>query len=98
MSQLSLLPILEPVYAAPMKPLSVGSLPLGAPMAPSNRPTPAQIAYLKRLTGIRTDSQLARYVLRKLGERPGHPNPSILTRRDFAQVIDWEVSERRWAN
>lgn len=89
--QLSLIPALEaarqPLYVA-----ARGMAP-ASPMAPTNRPTAAQISYLKKLTRIRTDGQLARFVVRKLGADA----KAVLTRHDFAKVIDMEVAEKRWA-
>jgi hypothetical protein len=95
MSQLSLIPALEaarvPVFMGRSN--GVANAVSGSPMAPANRPTPAQISYLKKLTRIRTDVQLARFVVRKLGVE----GKKVLTRQDFAKVIDMEVSEKRWA-
>lgn len=91
MTQLSLIPALE----ASRRPLFLGapsSVPASA-MAPINRPTAAQVSYLKKLTRIRTDVQLARFVVRKLGMEA----KKVLTRQDFAKVIDMEVAEKRWA-
>lgn len=91
MVQLSLIPALE-----------AARLPINAPayftrpastMAPVNRPTSAQVSYLKKLTRIRTDAQLARFVVRKLGVE----GKTTLTRQDFAKVIEMEVCEKRWA-
>lgn len=91
MVQLSLIPALE---AARQPSVSNGHMnrPASA-MAPVNRPTAAQVSYLKKLTRIRSDVQLSRFVVRKLGVE----GKSVLTRQDFAKVIDMEVSEKRWA-
>jgi protoporphyrinogen oxidase len=102
MVQLSLIPALEAArfepqnenqrdatQHAPSKHLS--------PMAPANRPTPAQVAYLKKLTRIKTDAQLARFVMRQLGLENLEQTMGALTRHHFAQVIDKEVSHKRWA-
>lgn len=91
MTQLSMIPALE----AARRPLFLGEpskMPASA-MAPVNRPTSAQVTYLKKLTRIRTDVQLARFVVRKLGVE----SKKVLTRQDFAKVIDMEVAEKRWA-
>lgn len=61
-----------------------------------SRPTSAQINYLKRLTGIRADGQLQRYVARKIGKQGLDPMSVVLTKQDFAQAIDRELSEKRW--
>jgi hypothetical protein len=91
MVQLSLIPALE---AARMSHTGGPSDARAASaMAPVNRPTPAQVSYLKKLTRIRSDVQLARFVVRKLGVE----GKNVLTRQDFAKVIDMEVSEKRWA-
>ena len=91
MVQLSLIPALEAartqnILSAPM------SYRAGA-MVPANRPTAAQISYLKKLTNIRTDAQLARFVVRKLDLE----SQASLTRHDFSKVINREVAEKRWA-
>jgi hypothetical protein len=68
-------------------------------MARANRPTDAQVHYLKKLTRIRTDSQLTRYVMRKLNKANDQqalkPTQITLTKADFAKVIDMEVNEKR---
>jgi hypothetical protein len=91
MTQLSLIPALE----AARQPLFVDASRISPArdMAPVNRPTSAQVTYLKKLTRIRTDVQLARFVVRKLGVE----SKKVLTRQDFAKVIDMEVAEKRWA-
>jgi hypothetical protein len=89
--QLSLIPALE-AARIPTQPSMHPGRPVFA-MAQVNRPTAAQISYLKKLTRIRTDVQLARFVVRKLGAE----SKATLTRQDFAKVIDMEVSEKRWA-
>jgi hypothetical protein len=91
MVQFSLIPALE-AARLPATYSSKASQPASA-MSPANRPTEAQVSYLKKLTRIRADTQLARYVVRKLGV----DSKSTLTRHDFAKVIDMEVSEKRWA-
>lgn len=91
MVQLSLIPALEAARVAAHL-TREASRPLVA-MAPANRPTSAQVSYLKKLTRIRTDAQLARFVSRKLGVE----GKTTLTRQDFAKVIDMEVCEKRWA-
>ncbi len=91
MVQLSLIPALE----AARQPHSFDkrmARPVSA-MAPVNRPTAAQVSYLKKLTRIRSDVQLTRYVVRKLEL----DSKSVLTRHDFGKVIDMEVTEKRWA-
>jgi hypothetical protein len=103
MIQLSLIPALE---AARFEPAIHGtaqstsraerSLGLSA-MAPANRPTPAQVNYLKKLTRIKSDAQLARFVMRQLGMDSLDQAKGALTRHHFAQVIDKEVSHKRWA-
>ena len=103
--QLSLIPALEAARISPRHTKSqTGRVdPSTEPMAPPNRPTPAQVSYLKRLTGIRSDSQLARYVARRVNEcettGSNHkPGGATLTRRDFAKVIDLEMAMKRWTN
>jgi hypothetical protein len=91
MVQLSLIPALEAARQPRLTMLQMGH-PASA-MAPVNRPTLAQVSYLKKLTRIRSDVQLARFVVRKLGLE----GKAVLTRQDFAKVIDREVSEKRWA-
>jgi hypothetical protein len=49
------------------------------------------------LTGIRADGQLHRYVARKLGKQGLGQNKLVLTKQDFAQAIDRELNEKRWA-
>ncbi len=100
MTQLSLIPALEAARFWPSDRLfsARGDGQASAPMAPPNRPTAAQVTYLKRLTGIRTDSQLARYVVRKIGIDESVTGKTTLTRRDFAKAIDIEVAEKRWTN
>jgi hypothetical protein len=100
MAQLSLIPALEAARFEPH--LVAGShdhnrqQPI-SPMAPANRPTPAQVAYLKKLTRIRTDAQLARFVARQLGLSLDDGAKVTLTRHHFAKVIDKEVAHKRWA-
>ncbi len=91
MLQLSLIPALE----AARKPevYATRSARAMSDMAVNNRPTPAQISYLKKLTRIKTDVQLARFVVRKLEM----DSKIVLTRQDFGKVIDMEVAEKRWA-
>ena len=91
MVQLSFIPALEAARMPRM--MSERTLHPTSAMTATNRPTAAQISYLKKLTRIRTDSQLARFVVRKLGVE----DKTILTRQDFAKVIDLEISEKRWA-
>ena len=62
-----------------------------------SRPTPAQIQYLKRLTRIRADGQLKRYVARKVGKAAMGGEAPVLTKQDFAVVIDRELHEKHWA-
>lgn len=93
--QLSLLPALE------------AESPRAKPVVPSHRqdslpptvsrPTSAQVNYLKRLTGIRADGQLHRYVARKIGKPGSDQGKLVLTKQDFAQAIDRELNEKRWA-
>lgn len=93
--QLSLLPALE------------AESPRAKPVVPSHRqdslpptvsrPTSAQVNYLKRLTGIRADGQLHRYVARKVGKQGSDQSKLVLTKQDFAQAIDRELNEKRWA-
>jgi hypothetical protein len=102
MVQLSLIPALEAARFEPpaqnqregYKALDTKLL---SPMAPANRPTTAQISYLKKLTRIRTDAQLARFVMRQLGIDSLEQAKGTLTRHHFAQVIDKEVFHKRWA-
>lgn len=93
--QLSLLPALE------------AESPRAKPVVPSHRqdslsptvsrPTSAQVNYLKRLTGIRADGQLHRYVARRIGKQGSDQSKLVLTKQDFAQAIDRELNEKRWA-
>jgi hypothetical protein len=100
MTQLSLIPALEAARfrSADLAPIPRGDGQVGAAMELPNRPTAAQVSYLKRLTGIRTDVQLARYVSRKIAGDHHNETKSTLTKRDFAKAIDLEVAEKRWAN
>jgi hypothetical protein len=99
MSQLSLIPALE---AARYEPQMGAASPYStrqhgvSPMALANRPTAAQIAYLKKLTRIRTDAQLARFVARQMGFSVEDSTKATLTRHHFAKVIDKEVAHKRW--
>jgi hypothetical protein len=93
--QLSLLPALE--AERPLtKPLVTTQRQDSLPPAVS-RPTSAQVNYLKRLTGIRADGQLHRYVARKIGKQGSDKGKLVLTKQDFAQAIDRELNEKRWA-
>jgi hypothetical protein len=93
--QLSLLPALE--AERPLtKPAGTSHRQDSLPSTVS-RPTSAQVNYLKRLTGIRADGQLHRYVARKLGKQGLGQNKLVLTKQDFAQAIDRELNEKRWA-
>jgi hypothetical protein len=67
------------------------------PLPDGCRPTSAQINYLKRLTGIRADGQLHRYVARKIGKQGLDRNQLVVSKQDFAQAIDRELNEKRWA-
>jgi hypothetical protein len=93
--QLSLLPALE--AECPHAKPTVISQRQGSPLSNASRPTSAQIAYLKRLTGIRADGQLHRYVARKIGKQGLDQGKLVLTKQDFAQAIDRELNEKRWA-
>ena len=100
MTQLSMIPVLE---AARFSLPHSGSIKEVAgprtlsPMAPTNRPTAAQISYLKKLTRIKSDAQLARFVMRQLGFDTVADAKGALTRQHFAKVIDMEVGHKRWA-
>jgi hypothetical protein len=59
-------------------------------------PTPAQIAYLKKLTRITAVRQLSRYVARKVGKAGEAGQGLVLTKQDFARAIDLELNEKRW--
>ncbi|MFN5552115.1 MAG: hypothetical protein ACK5BF_04530 [Hyphomonadaceae bacterium] len=93
--QLSLLPALE-AERPRTKPLAP-SYRQDSPLPVVSRPTSAQINYLKRLTGIRADAQLQRYVARKIGKQSVDQSKVVLTKQDFAQAIDRELNEKRWA-
>jgi hypothetical protein len=100
MVQLSLIPALEAARFSPDKNSGSDerrSAEMLSPMAPANRPTKAQISYLKKLTRIRSDNQLARFVLRQLGLGDLSAANGALTRQHFAKVIDMEVGHKRWA-
>ena len=93
--QLSLLPTLE--AERPLtKPVVTSHRQDSLPSMVS-RPTSAQVNYLKRLTGIRSDGQLHRYVARKIGKQSLGQKKLVLTKQDFAQAIDRELNEKRWA-
>jgi hypothetical protein len=100
MVQLSLLPALEAARFAKVvtqdNAITSAEKTL-SPMAPANRPSAAQISYLKKLTRIRSDSQLARFVMRQLGLKDIVDAKGALTRQHFAKVIDMEVGQKRWA-
>lgn len=93
--QLSLLPALEAARPSPKQMAPIARV--GEPLPMAGRPTPAQVKYLKRLTGIRADGQLHRYVARKIGKSAQGPEKLVLTKQDFAQAIDRELNEKRWA-
>ena len=93
--QLSLLPALE-AERPRIKPLSPSHR-QDSSLPAVSRPTSAQINYLKRLTGIRADGQLQRYVARKIGKQGAGQVKVVLTKQDFAQAIDRELNEKRWA-
>lgn len=93
--QLSLLPALE-AERPRTKPVAPSHR-QDSPLPGVSRPTTAQINYLKRLTGIRADGQLQRYVARKVGKQVQATEKLVLTKRDFAQAIDRELNEKRWA-
>lgn len=100
MVQLSLIPALEAARFMPQvqRGSSQGKATKSlSAMSPANRPTAAQINYLKKLTRIRTDSQLARFVMRQLGMSNFDDAKGALTKHDFAKVIDKEVGHKRWA-
>ena len=93
--QLSLLPALE--AERPRTEPEAPSHRQDSPLPAVSRPTSAQINYLKRLTGIRADGQLQRYVARKIGKPGVNQGKLVLTKQDFAQAIDRELNEKRWA-
>ncbi|MCA3697091.1 hypothetical protein [Aquidulcibacter sp.] len=93
--QLSLLPALE--AERPRTKPEAPSHRQDSPLPAVSRPTSAQINYLKRLTGIRADGQLQRYVARKIGKPGMSQGKLVLTKQDFAQAIDRELNEKRWA-
>ncbi len=93
--QLSLLPALE--AERPLTKPTGASHRQDFPLPAVSRPTSAQVNYLKRLTGIRADGQLQRYVARKLGKQVCDQGKLVLTKQDFAQAIDRELNEKRWA-
>lgn len=93
--QLSLLPALE-AKRPNLKQVTATVRPESA-LPAASRPSLAQINYLKRLTGIRADGQLQRYVARKIGKQIRGGEKLVLTKQDFAQAIDRELNEKRWA-
>jgi hypothetical protein len=93
--QLSLLPAFE-AECPRTKPVAPSHR-QDSPLPVVSRPTTAQINYLKRLTGIRADGQLQRYVARKVGKQVQATEKLVLTKQDFAQAIDRELNEKRWA-
>ncbi len=93
--QLSLLPALE--AERPLTKPEVTSQRQDFLPSMVSRPTSAQVNYLKRLTGIRADGQLHRYVARKIGKQSLGQKKLVLTKQDFAQAIDRELNEKRWA-
>jgi hypothetical protein len=97
MVQLSLLPALEAARFTPVANDGASVAKTLSPMAPANRPSAAQISYLKKLTRIRSDNQLARFVMRQLGLKNIDDAKGALTRQHFAKVIDMEVGHKRWA-
>jgi hypothetical protein len=66
-------------------------------VSPPVPPSPAQIAYLARLTRISGQARLARYVARRLGLIEGAQGEIVLGKREFARAIDLELRERRLA-
>ena len=96
--QLSLLSALETAATPPLAGPFLGhSAHVRAPMAGvQSPPTPAQIAYLKKLTRITAVRQLSRYVARKVGKAGEVGQCLALTKQDFARAIDLELNEKRW--
>jgi hypothetical protein len=95
MTQLSFIPALEASRAAQTS--SQSYVKVSRAMTVPHRPTAAQVTYLKKLTRIKSDIGIARYVARKLGKPGPERSSEPLTRHDFSQVIDAEVAERRLA-
>jgi hypothetical protein len=96
--QLSLLSALDAALYPPKPGPFLGhSAHARAPMAGfQSPPTPAQIAYLKKLTRITAVRQLSRYVARKVGKARDAGQGLALTKQDFARAIDLELNEKRW--
>jgi hypothetical protein len=90
-AQLSLIPALE----AAQPPRSY--IKVSRAMTVPHRPTHAQINYLKKLTRIKSDSALFRYVARKVGRASVEKDANPLTRQDFMRAIEAEIAERRSA-
>lgn len=58
-------------------------------------PTHKQLHYLARLTGIKGQTRLGRYVARTLGRPSPEIGGPLLTKYDFSKAIDNEVKIRR---
>jgi hypothetical protein len=96
--QLSLLPSLDAALCSPKPGPFLGHsvrarMPVAGVQSP---PTPAQIAFLKKLTRITAVRQLSRYVARKVGKAGEIGQDLVLTKQDFARAIDLELNEKRW--
>lgn len=76
------------------RPANENRSPAASPAAVT-APTQAQVDYLKKLTHIRGDEQLGRYIARRLGLPLDRD--LVIGRREFSRAIDLELAERRRA-
>lgn len=58
-------------------------------------PSAAQLNYLGKLTGIRGNVRLGRYVARRLGRPAPEIGGPLVTKFDVSKAIDAEIKERQ---
>lgn len=68
---------------------------MSAVLSPIFPPTPAQVSYLGKLTGITGKVRLSRFVARRLGRLAPEVGGAPITKFDFSKAINAEVSDRR---
>jgi hypothetical protein len=61
-------------------------------------PSDAQINFLGKLTGIKSKTQLGRYVARRLGRPAPEIGGPLITKFDISRAIDAEINERKRTN
>ncbi len=62
---------------------------------PKFPPSSAQLNYLGKLTGIRGQTRLSRYVARRLGRPAPEVGGPLVTKFDVSKAIDFEIKERQ---